>query len=336
MSNAQPASHPDLEERFLEPAGWRWHHFERKPGRKVRFGSIFPKDSIPDAVVICLPGLSEFSEKYFETVRSLLDMNMAVWIMDWVGQGGSQRYLKNPDKRHSAGFDEDVADLHYFILEYIKHSSVHPDKGRIKMALLGHSMGAHIGLRYLQEHPGMVECAGFTAPLAGITAVEAYPKPIAKLLLPLLALMGTSYAPGPYKDWTPQMRSAPTQDIFSSDPVRKNVHNAWCEFNRALATGHVTNKFLCAAVKSCDKLMAPGKLEKIETPCLIGVAGDEKIVSNTAIFNLSSRLPHVKILEMERAKHEILMETDDIREAFLDQFYALVQENIIGRPLNTF
>ena len=56
---------PDLEKRFLEPEGWRWHHVKRGD-RKLRFGSAFPKNSIPDAVVVCLPGLNEFCEKYFE------------------------------------------------------------------------------------------------------------------------------------------------------------------------------------------------------------------------------------------------------------------------------
>ena len=71
MGNTQNNA-PDLEERFLEPEGWRWHSFTRPTqsgGRKIRFGSVFPKDSVPDAVVVCLPGLSEFSEKYYEMSR---------------------------------------------------------------------------------------------------------------------------------------------------------------------------------------------------------------------------------------------------------------------------
>ena len=116
-------SHPhDLEERFHKPVGWRWHRFERN-GRNIRFGSVFPKDSIPDAVVVCLQGVREFSEKYFEVAQWCLDHNLAFWTCDWVGQGKSTRLLQDSQKRHSHGFDNDIDDLHYFILQYIKHSS---------------------------------------------------------------------------------------------------------------------------------------------------------------------------------------------------------------------
>ncbi len=160
---------PDLETRLTQPEGWRWHSFEHE-GRKIRFGSVSPKDSIPDAVIVCLHGVREFSEKYFETARWCLDNNFAFWTCDWVGQGKSTRYLKNPQKRYNLSFNRDVEDLHAFIIGYIKHSSVHPDKGRIPMAMLAHSMGANIGMRYLAKYPDTFECAALTAPMIGIKA----------------------------------------------------------------------------------------------------------------------------------------------------------------------
>ena len=42
----------DLEERFTQPKGWRSHHFESN-GMRIAFGSVFPEDSVPDAVVVC-------------------------------------------------------------------------------------------------------------------------------------------------------------------------------------------------------------------------------------------------------------------------------------------
>ena len=141
---------------FSEPKGWRWHHFTRATKgmeRKIRFGSVFPQDNIPDAIVVCLPGLSEFGEKYFEVAQNCLDMNLAFWVLDWTGQGASSRYLKNTHKRHGGHFEEDVADLHKFIMDYIKHSSVHPDKGRIPMVMLAHSMGREYRLAIFTRSP---------------------------------------------------------------------------------------------------------------------------------------------------------------------------------------
>lgn len=223
---------PALEERFTEPPGWRWHQFTRQGlhgPRRIRFGSVFPESRIPDAVVVCLPGLSEYAEKYFEIARSCLDKNLAFWVLDWMGQGTSGRYLQNPHKRHSAGVEEDVADLHYFILEYIKHSSVHPDKGRIPLAMLGHSMGANIGLHYLHAHPGMFECAAFSAPFFGFKMFEGWPCPLPVLAARLLnTFSGSSYASG-QGDWDGEDRKTPGEDAFSSDPVRGAVHNVWMQ-----------------------------------------------------------------------------------------------------------
>ena len=62
---------------------------------------------------VCLfPGRAEFIEKYFETVRDLRTRGFAVAALDWRGQGGSQRQLRNPRKgyvRRFADYDVDLA-----------------------------------------------------------------------------------------------------------------------------------------------------------------------------------------------------------------------------------
>lgn len=314
-----------LEERFTEPEGFRFHSFERE-GRKIRFGSVSPKDSIPDAVVVCLPGLSEPIEKYFETARDLLDKNLAVWVIDWMGQGGSGRYLDNKHKRHNANFDEDVEDLHYLVLEYIKHASVHPDKGRIPMAMLSHSMGGNIGLRYLEKHKDVFECAGFSAPLLGIPGLRSIPE---ALLLPLAysfaKIAGKAYANG--QDWSPITRPEPPgEGEFSSDPIRDGLHREWLSANPELQIGGVTYRWVYEALKSCKH--AKKAADNVQTPSLIAIAGQDTIVDNSKI----KPMPNSKMLELATAKHEILMENDDIRNTFFDSFFELIQENILDKP----
>lgn len=85
---------PDLEDRFLPPAEWRWHIFKNAKGRTLRFGSVFPENKVPEAVVIGLQGLGEFNEKYFELAHDLVKRGIAFWMMDWQGQGKSERHLK--------------------------------------------------------------------------------------------------------------------------------------------------------------------------------------------------------------------------------------------------
>lgn len=311
----------NLETRFTMPDGWRWHSFTRA-GRTIRFGSAFPKDTIPDAVVVCLHGVREFSEKYFETARWCLEHNFAFWTFDWAGQGLSTRFL--PHKRHSHGFDEDVEDLHYLILEYIKHSSVHPDKGRIPMVMLAHSMGANIGLRYLHKYKNTFTSAAFSAPMIGIKVFEYIPPVLALTATNIASLiLGKNYVPGA-TDWE-NVKPA-EHETLSADPVRADIHNIWCAHDSNLATGGVTFDWLHEAQRSC---MA---LRPVSTPCVFGIPAHEHLVDNKRARKFIEKLPHAKIIDFPNSHHEILMEKDETRTAFLNAFYNLVKETVIDRP----
>ncbi len=326
---------PQLEERFSEPEGWRWHHFKRPTAngeRKIRFGSVFPKDSVPDAVVVCLPGLSEFAEKYYEVARTCLSKNLAFWTLDWYGQGASERYLKNPQKRHGASFDEDVEDFRYFITQYVKHACVHPDVGRIPMAMLGHSMGATIGLKYLHKYPDMFECAGFIAPLMGIQKVKNIPNSALMALSGTLnALMGKSYIAGG-SDWTKDMRPFQGCEALCSDPERVKIHTAWFEHKPELQVGSPTYGWLHNALKACADVNKKDFLSAIDKSFLICAAEKEHLVDNDRIEAAAKHLQRCTFKTLKGAHHEILMETDEIRDEFFNDFYAMIKETIIERP----
>lgn len=318
---------PNLETRFQQPEGWRWHNFKHN-GRELRFGTSSPKDSVPDAIVVCLQGVREFSEKYFETARWCNANNMTFWTFDWAGQGQSTRYLSNPQKRHGGDFDQDVEDLHYFIMEYIKHSSVHTDKGRIPLAMLAHSMGANIGMRYLQKYPDMFECAAFSAPMIGLKVFEKIPQSCAQMATSLCNLfVGHSYISGG-DDWGKQKKHA----CLSSDPIRKLIHNKWCQTDPALQSGEVTFGWLNVAQQSCNLIQKASFHTQIETPCLFGIPENEELVDNNIAKKVISNMKNTQSIELDDSFHEILMERDQIRDKFLNGFYNLIKENIIDRP----
>ena len=62
-----------------------------------------------------LSGRAEFIEKYYETIRDLLDRGLSVAIFDWRGQGGSARQLKNPRKGHIDDFSLYERDFSAFV-----------------------------------------------------------------------------------------------------------------------------------------------------------------------------------------------------------------------------
>jgi lysophospholipase len=312
---------PGLEERFRAPPGFRWGSFTTRDGNHIRFGSVSPPQ--PQAVIVCLQGLSEFTEKYFEFARDLLARDYAFWMMDWKGQALSQRDPRDPMRRHAQDFIGDVGDLDEFIGRIIR-PALPPG---MELALFGHSMGGNIGLRYLAAHPGVFACAGFTAPMIGISPIGRLPGMASLLLTSLFSSLSSfSYIPTGGREWNPDMRAHPRRDIFSSDPVRKQLHNAWFAAEPALQVGNVTFGWLHAANHSCALLQKPGFAAKIATPCLLALAGDDTLVLNSAARRMAQHMPQAQILELPGAKHEIIMERDEIRGAFLRTFFALVDQ----------
>lgn len=323
---------PDnLEERFSEPDGWRWHGFTREE-RKIRYGSLFPRDNIPNAVVVCLPGLSEYGEKYYETARWCQNHNLAFWVIDWMGQGLSGRYLDDPHKRHCSSFQDDIEDLHHFIKSYVKPASVHPDKGRIPLAMLAHSMGSNIGLHYLAQHPDMFECAAFSAPMTGITALKYIPFPFDLVATSTLsAVANTSYVPGG-TGWSSGFRVTSENFKLSGDEMRGQIHNDWLEHNPELRIGSPTIRWLHSAAISCYKLNKRKVLRSIHTHCIAAVAGKDFLVDNAKTNRFFNALNHSQIFEYPESYHEILMERDFVRDDFLNQFDNLITKKIIERP----
>lgn len=316
---------PPLDPRFQQPAGWQWHFFTNAQGRQLRFGAATPEGGKPDAIVIVLQGLSEFGEKYFETARDLLGRNLSVWIMDWQGQGLSQRQLANPQKRHSFSFEDDIADLHDFIKNHVRPAAARAGVPDAPLVMLGHSMGSNIGLRYLSRHPGVFTCAALSAPMIGISGLDFAP-PWARL--PLTTLF-SAVAPNAYifggGEWTAESRANPGQNIFSTDPVRDKVHNAWCLHDPRLQVGNVTFSWLHQANRSCTVLQKPNIMRNIKTPTMIALAGEEKLVNNDVARAALRHMPNAKILELTQAKHEILMERDENRDQFLKEFDDLLR-----------
>lgn len=318
--------------RFTKPENWRWHFFRSSSGHKIRFGSVFPKDKIPDAVIVCLPGFREFGEKYFELAHDMLSRNFGFWVLDWVGQGESDRLLDDQNKVHSLGFEQNVKDLRQFIFDYVKPAAVHPDVGRLPVILIGHSMGAHIGLRYLHDNTeNFIRAAALSAPLICIRQFAKYPAFITKIISQYMRLFPTSYIPGGAKTAELAREASPGTGFYSSDPERDQLHKTWFEVSQKLQVKGPTYKWLYETLRSCAILQKKSYLQKIITPILVATAGKDYIVSSQATQKLAATLPHGEWLDITDAQHEILMERDEIRNVFLKNFDEFVHRTVLSR-----
>lgn len=315
MQPNKPA--PPLENRFLLPSGWQDGNFiNPENSHKIHYNFILPA-SQPKGTVVVLPGLSEFGEKYIETANFFTSNNYSVYIIDWAYQGKSFRFKNNTHKRHTDGFETDVSDLRYLITNIVQSN--------LPLYMLCHSMGGNIGLRYLLEHPNVFKAASFSAPMLGIKDLKNFYKPIS-LLLKILTPISTFYVPGG-KNWHAIARKSDGTDIFSSDPVRDKIHNAWSIYNPQLQVGSPTLKWLQESLKSIGILQKPKNLSRINTPILLTCGEKESLVDPNAIERAAKHIPNAEFLSLKNGKHEIMMETDDIRDNFLQKTLELFNQS---------
>ncbi len=308
---------PDLLPRARVPANWQTGTFENATtGHKIHYAHATAKDA--KASVLLMQGLTEPSQKYFETANDLLARGFNVWTFDWQYQGLSGRYAANPQKRHSDGFAADVSDLKKLVLNIME-----PEVGNLPKIMLAHSLGANIGLRFLSEYPGHFAAAAFTAPCLGIYKLSLFNKMLARVLRPIQNIVGGYYVRN--GDWSENTRKHDGTDIFSSDPARDGVLQAWFTSNPELRVGGVTYGFVLELLKSCEILMDPDMAADIDIPVLMALAGDEKIVDNAPARYFTDNLPQGILLEIDGARHEILMEKDDYRNQFFSAFDKMVE-----------
>ena len=79
-------------------------------------------------------------------MRDLAQRDIAVWCLDWRGQGGSERETLLSSRPRARDFAQDARDLAAFIETLMPRET-------LPRILIAHSMGAAIGLLALQKKP---------------------------------------------------------------------------------------------------------------------------------------------------------------------------------------
>lgn len=289
-------------------------------GKRLRVGNWdVAQDVTPRGFCAVFDGQTEFIEKYSEVAAELAARGFAGAILDWRGQGGSERLVADPLKAHVRDFSEYDADFSAFMDQV-----VHPATS-VPPVALAHSMGAHNLLRALNRHPEGFCAAVMTAPMLR-TATRGYARALVRAVCSLHAHLGFA------NEWVWGMQERdplriPFEDnLVTSDRERfARVRSFLLEYPEIRLAGP-TWHWLEAAYRSMARMEAPGFAEAITTPCLIFGAGKDRIVETAAIRDFARRLPHARYVEIPEAEHEIMMENDSIRGQFWRAFDAFVED----------
>jgi lysophospholipase len=286
---------------------------ETGDGATIRYG-IWKSSRRPGhGSVFVLAGRKEFLEKYAETIGDLNRRGYDVCSFDWRGQGLSSRLLPDRLKGHIESYDQYLVDLNRV---YELAASRMP---AVPYIVLAHSMGAHIALRYFLDHPQHFDRAVFTAPM-----IDIYLKPYPRWLV--RAMVRWAVAVKRTGDFMPggnihsNLHHPFEGNKLTADPVRFQIDKQAVAANPDLAVGGPTFGWLAATFDSIRFLQQSGTAERINLPLLMVSAANDRIVCNRAIRSICRRIRNCKTVEIKDARHEILMETDSIRDRFWKQF----------------
>jgi lysophospholipase len=289
-------------------------------GVSLRFARFAPPAGRRGTVCV-FPGRTEWIEKYFETVRDLRNRGFAVAILDWRGQGLSDRALGDRLKGYVRSFSEFDIDLEAFMGQVVLPDCPPP------FFALGHSMGASVLIRAVARGQRWFDRTVLTAPMLGIAFVQSMSVASAILRVLRLGGLGGTYVPGRYKGIIDLRPFA--GNPLTTDPVRFARNAAVLEAEPALGLGGPTIAWCDAAFRAMLTMEEPSFPGRIRQPILIVTAGRDAIVSNNAIENFAAQLRAGSQLVVVGAQHELLMEQDRYRT----QFWAAFDAFVPGTPL---
>ncbi|MET0432349.1 MAG: alpha/beta hydrolase [Hyphomicrobium sp.] len=299
------------------PSGAHVSAFDGYDGLKLR-SALWEATRGPARGTVCIvQGRGEFIEKYFEVIADLRRRGFAVAIFDLRGQGGSERVLSNRRKGHVVAFTEYDRDLAIFIDEIVKPSLPAPLIG------LGHSLGGNILLRAAQDEASPFSRMILLSPMIDINErMLGVNRSLVNVYASVASLFGfaTAYVRGGTDE--PSDLRAFENNRLTTDEVRWSRIKSIIEAAPDLAVGAPTIGWLRAALRSCAMLSRPDYPKYVAVPMMLFAAGADRVVSTQAIEDFAVDLKSGGHILMPGSRHEILQETDAIRQRFWAAFDA--------------
>lgn len=292
-------------------------------GVKLRYARFAATGRPLRGTVIVLQGRNECIEKYFETFRDLSRRGFASAMLDWRGQGGSDRLLKDRQRGHIDDFGTYVEDLDLFFEQVVL-----PDC-RGPFFVLAHSTGALIALLASRRLANRVERMVLIAPLLTLAASRLSTGALCRLTGLLKGIgLGSVYVGSGRRP----VDTAPfAGNALTTDAGRYGRNTRLYERHPELALGGPTAAWIRAACLAMNEALDPEFASHLSQSVLIVAAAQDTVVSTPAIEHYARRLRSGYCLTIDGARHEILQETDRVRGQFWAAFDAFIPGADPGR-----
>jgi lysophospholipase len=280
-------------------------------------GVAFHHPQARGAVVI-VSGRTESWVQYGEVFYDLYQMGYSSFGYDHRGQGLSPRLgTQNPQIGHIENFEDYAADLDRFVKEVVTPRTAPGEK----LFLLAHSMGGAVAADYLANFASPFASAVLSAPMLQINT-DPYPEAVASSITGGAVLLGkgAEYALGK----TDRDPNAP----FETNEVTGSEERYWMMMESVrlypeTALGGPSSRWVCESIAATHRIRA--EMKRIEIPMLVLQAGHDTIVKPSGQDIGCRRAKNCTRLHFAEAKHDLLMESDPIRNRVLllvDQLFS--------------
>tara|TARA_B100002052_G_scaffold298259_1_gene331229 strand:- start:25557 stop:26510 length:954 start_codon:yes stop_codon:yes gene_type:complete len=308
MLEIETAPFLELED-YKPPEGIKCIYLKMEDGKRIRL-AYWKKNNQDSnrACVLLQQGHNEFIEKYFETIQELIDRNLDVICYDWRGQGMSDRMIDDVNKQYIEDFNIHSKDLNYILNNFIEKEFSKP------LITIAHSMGGHIILSFSKEvkiFKGII----LSAPMLGFK------------FEPFLFWL-TKFASFFYNKEDYFIGSKPNmgketdfeENTLTSDYNRYKRTQKLVRKNPNIRLWGVSNAWVIAVKKSLLEMRKKNWAESLDNNFLVINPVKDKVVNSKKTLKMSKRLPNCRVINVKDSKHEILMEKNELREIFWNNF----------------
>jgi len=270
-------------------------------GIKIHYHSI-RRDKKKAFVII--PGRTEPTRKYAEVVWDLRDEEADFFLMDHRGQGYSERMLTDPHKGYVKNFEDYIDDFDKFLQKEVLN------RGYEKIYLIAHSMGGAIGLYHHILNGRTFDKIVAVAPMLEVeTGSFSHTFTINYMRFLTVMGLGENFVHG--ADRGSVDFPFENNEVTHSEARFKMARDLERE-DLSLVMGGATNHWVVEALVAGRKISRKKKKLK-DVPILLLQAGQDTFVRSRR-QNKVCKLKNCRKVRFEDAKHEILMESDDIRD----------------------
>lgn len=271
-----------------------------------------------NGTILIFHGRTEYCEKYGPVVQNFLDRGYNVAMLDWRGQGLSDRLHRRPTIGHVEDFLDYQNDVEV-LLDFVKDHALNGP-----YVLLGHSMGGAIGLRAITN--GLdVRSAIFSAPMWDI-AINGWGNHIVKAYC---FTIGKWF----FRDYLVPSTNIRNPSFVQDLDTNNLTNNAYEYFVRIkqlslhpdLEIGGPSIQWVTQALAE-TKALRDMPRPSIKAHCFVGTG--ENIVSQDAINTVMENWPNGDLTVFPKAKHELMIEEAHITKEFwstIDSFLSTAE-----------